>query len=103
VTRVERLIVEMHIESWAWAAEGIIPEGRVLRDIRLMDRVLVDTSDYGVEGENWCVVMRFANGSAARYPIKAEVPNRGEGQFAVKDVIACRNPDDSMKWDGRHG
>jgi len=51
------------------------------------DRVLVNTGCYGVNGYNWCEVTRLAPGSAAVYPIKVEVPGRGEGQYNAAEVL----------------
>lgn len=50
------------------------------------DMVEVDTTPYGVPGFNWCYVMRLAPGSLATYPIKVQVPGRGEGQYKASEV-----------------
>jgi hypothetical protein len=54
------------------------------------DQVLVDTGCYGVQGYHWCPVIRLAPGSAAVYPVKVEVPGRGEGQYAPTEILDHR-------------
>lgn len=54
--------------------------------IRSGDRILIDSTCYGVPGLRWCRVTRLAHGTASVYPIKYEVPGRGEGQCKVSEV-----------------
>jgi hypothetical protein len=61
-------------------------------NVAVGDKVLVDTTCYGVPGENWCWVSRLAIGEAAVYPIKVEVPGRGEGQYAPAEIIKNWGP-----------
>jgi hypothetical protein len=51
------------------------------------DQVLVDTTAYGVPGQRWCPITRFAPGDAARYPVKVQIPDRGEGQYSATEVL----------------
>lgn len=63
--------------------------------LREGDEVLVDVSAYGVEGdpERWCKVTRLASGTAAVYPIKVAVPERGTGQYAAREILGWRRPE----------
>lgn len=54
------------------------------------DEVLVDTGCYGPQGYHWCKVIRLAPGSAARYPVKVDVPGRREGQYALTEILDYR-------------
>jgi hypothetical protein len=56
-------------------------------EVAVGDRVLVDTTCYGVPGEHWCPVIRLSAGAAAVYPVKVEIPGRGEGQYAAREII----------------
>lgn len=38
----------------------------------------------------WCEFIRVASGSASVYPVKLQVPNRGEGQFKFEEVEGWR-------------
>jgi len=61
--------------------------GRALAaGIRAGDHIFVDTTCYGVPGVRRCRVTRLAVGSASVYPIKFEVPGRGEGQCKLSEV-----------------
>jgi hypothetical protein len=51
------------------------------------DHVQVNTGCYGVPGYHWCRVIRLAPGNAARYPVKVEIPGRGEGQYAPGEIL----------------
>lgn len=58
------------------------------------DEVLVDCTAYGVPGAHWCtVVRRLGEWSAAVYPLKVQIPERGLGQYKLAEVIASRTPD----------
>lgn len=58
------------------------------------DQVLVDTTAYGVPGANWCtVVRRLGEWSAAVYPLKVQIPDRGVGQYKLSEVAEWRTPE----------
>jgi hypothetical protein len=57
------------------------------------DEVLVDCSAYGVAGKHWCRVTYTNYWSAAVYPVKVEIPGRGEGQFKVSELAGVRTPE----------
>lgn len=52
--------------------------------------VLVDTSAYGVPGENWCRVVYTNFWSAAVYPVKVDIPGRGRGQYKATECLQIR-------------
>jgi hypothetical protein len=55
--------------------------------------VLVDVAPYihgGSEDIRWCKFTRVAPGSASVYPVKAEVPGRGQGQWKFSEVRRWR-------------
>ncbi len=52
--------------------------------------VLVDTTAYGLPGENWCAIDYISEGSASVYPIKVKVPGRGIGQYKLEEVKDVR-------------
>jgi hypothetical protein len=55
--------------------------------------VLVDTTCYGVPGAHWCQVTRVLPAwSAGVYPVKVQVPERGEGQFKLSECQGARWP-----------
>lgn len=54
------------------------------------DEVLVDTTTYGLAGQRWCTVTRLARGSASVYPIKVQIPDRGEGQYKPTEIMEVR-------------
>lgn len=56
--------------------------------------VLVDTTCYGVEGPTWCRVTRLLEAwSAGVYPVKVQIPGRGEGQYKRSEIQAMRSAD----------
>lgn len=59
--------------------------------IQVGDDVLVDTTPYGVPGYCWCRVTRIAPGSAAVFPIKVQIPSRGEGQYKAIEIADIRD------------
>lgn len=52
--------------------------------------LLVDTSQYGVEGENWCPWVCTSPGTASVYPFKVRIPGRGIGQYHAAEVKEIR-------------
>lgn len=52
----------------------------------------VDCGPYlgGDHDVRWCKFLRLAPGSAAVFPVKVQVPNRGEGQYKFEEVEAWR-------------
>lgn len=60
------------------------------------DELLVDVSAYksmpAGDTLEWCRVQNLAAGSAAVYPYKVEIPERGVGQFRASEVLAWRRP-----------
>lgn len=59
------------------------------------DTILVDVSMYHADMAEpvWLPVASTRYWSASAYPIKAEVPERGEGQFAIRDIQGVRHGD----------
>ena len=53
---------------------------------------LADCSPYlgGDRDVRWCELVRVAPGDAAVYPVKLQVPGRGEGQFKYEEVEEWR-------------
>lgn len=58
------------------------------------DLLLVDTTAYGVDGHKWCRFVRTAPGSASVYPYKVQIPERGIGQYAAREIEAWARPMD---------
>ncbi len=52
-------------------------------------KVKVTTAYYGLSGEHWCDVTRVASGDTP-YPIKVDIPNRGNGQYRYDEVLDGR-------------
>lgn len=52
----------------------------------------VDCSPYlgGDRDFRWCEVERIAPGTASVFPVKVQVPDRGEGQFKFEEVEGWR-------------
>ena len=48
---------------------------------------LVDTTAYGVDGWHWCEVVEILKGTAAVYPIKVQIPDRGIGQYKEPEIL----------------
>lgn len=57
---------------------------------------LVETTSYGVDGWHWCKFKRTAPGTASIYPVKAEVPDRGEGQWKYEEVAGWHYEDPDL-------
>lgn len=80
--------------------EGIVVEDALFWQPELLDvrtepgdfpmigsEVLVDCEAYtGKPGPVWCTVDAHARGSAAVYPVKVRIPDRGMGQFKLGEI-----------------
>lgn len=54
------------------------------------DSILVDCTAYGAPGHHWVPVTKTSYWSASTYPIKVQIPGKGEGQFKPEEVVDRR-------------
>lgn len=55
--------------------------------LRVGDRILVDTSQYALEGPHWCDVVELVEWSASTFPIKVQIPGKGIGQYRREEIM----------------
>jgi hypothetical protein len=88
----ERLLPLVRDGNWNLIRADIDPfrdYGQLLPN----DEVLVVTEAYtGDPVPAWCRVTSIAPGTAAVYPIRVQIPERGEGQYALPELLGWRRP-----------
>lgn len=88
----ERMLPLVRDGNWNLIRADIDP----LRDVDHLlpgDELLVITDAYDGDPEpKWCDVLSIAPGTAAVYPIRVQVPERGQGQYALPEVLGWRRP-----------
>lgn len=55
--------------------------------LKVGDRILVDTSQYALEGPHWCDIVELITATASTFPIKVQVPGKGIGQYRREEIM----------------
>ena len=103
-TRIDKYVVRWEQEqSWMMTPHGCIPMGKFDRWLDVGDFILVDPSDYrSLERKDaahvemgllfcWARVTSFAAGTAAAYPVRAELEDGQIGQYKTSEILAVQH------------